>query len=126
MLFPQEYLKPNWKVRSEIDNKIMNLPKEISGFLLAELVDYERNTTFNKREILSRLIGSKCSVCGSGTRRILFHEKSGKRHSLKLDYYLDNWFDFEPLCTICHGTVHTKEPLNLERLRQLRKKLGRD
>ena len=57
------------------------------------------------REILYRLIGRKCAVCGT-EQCVHFHEIHGKEHQFTFQYYLDNAKDFITLCYPCHKTIH--------------------
>lgn len=84
-----------------------------------------------KKNKILRLIGNKCVNCESKTN-LCFHEVHGKDHPrsssyfAKLNYIIQHYKDFAPLCRSCHNHLHIliRFCKNKENLILLIKKLG--
>ena len=76
----------------------------------------ETKPQFELRKYIESLIGDSCFFCEKKVeegktscgrnRRIHFHEMHGIEHECNLQYYLEHYKDFMPLCTKHHRMMH--------------------
>ena len=77
--------------------------------------------------LLRKIIGDSCFICGISAdsgKRMVYHEKTGKKHPCSKKYYKEHPTDFIPLCNKHHRTLHWFAEADMKKILDLVRLMG--